>query len=464
MLKQFDLVVIGGGPGGYVAAIRASQLGMKTAIVEKESMGGVCLNWGCIPTKALLKNAEVINTVKDAKTWGLKYDNLDFDFPAIIKRSRRVSNQMSKGVAYLMRSNKIEQFDGTGHLVDEKTVRITSQGKEVDTVQAKHIIFATGGRSRPFPGLDFDSKKIISSKEAMILDTVPESLIIIGGGAIGVEFGYFYNSLGSKVTIIEMMPHIVPLEDEEVAKALTSSFQKSGITVIAGAKVDKAKSIKTGVEVTYSNGSETNIIQGEKLLVAIGVKPNTENIGLDTVGIELDRGFIKVDEFYRTNKQGVYAIGDCIGGILLAHAASAEAIICVEKIAGHDVQPLDHMKVPGCTYCQPQIASIGLTEKKAREQGYELKIGKYPFRANGKSVAAGHTEGFVKLIFDAKYGELLGAHMIGHDATELVAELGVAMTLESTYLEILRTVHAHPTVSESIMEAAGNAYGESIHI
>jgi len=464
MPKQYDVIVVGGGPGGYVAAIRASQLGFKTAIVEKERLGGVCLNWGCIPTKALLKNAELYNLVRDGKRWGLKFDNLQVDFPSVIKRSRRVADQMSKGVAYLMRANKIEQFSGTGHLTNEKTVVVTSQGKEIETLSGKHIILATGGRSRPFPGLDFDGKTTISSKEAMTPAEVPESMVIIGGGAIGVEFGYFYSSFGTKVTIIEMLPHIVPFEDKEVAQTLTKSFEKKGITVIAGAKVESAKALKKGVEVAYTKGSENNILKSDVLLVAIGVRPNTENIGLESVGIELDRGFIKVDEYYRTNVPGIYAIGDCIGGILLAHVASAEGLTCIEKIAGMDVAPLDHSSIPGCTYCQPQIASIGLTEEKATEQGYELKIGKYPFRANGKSVAAGTTEGFVKLIFNAKYGELLGAHIIGHDATEMIAELGIAKTLESTYLEILKTVHAHPTVSESIMEAAGNAYGEAIHI
>ncbi|MFC1728992.1 dihydrolipoyl dehydrogenase [candidate division KSB1 bacterium] len=464
MEKEFDIVVVGGGPGGYVAAIRAVQLGFKTAIVEKDRLGGVCLNWGCIPTKALLKNAELLNQIKKSANWGINVGDIQIDFPAVVKRSRKSADMMSKGVAYLMRRNKIEQFSGTGKFLDNKTVEITDDGQKKDTITGSHIIIATGGRARPFPGLDFDGKTVISSKEAMVPDSIPESLVIIGGGAIGVEFAYFYASFGSRVTVLEMLPHIVPNEDEEVARTLTRSFEKMGITVIAGARVEEAKMMKKDAQIKYTRDSETNILKGDKLLVAIGVKPNTENIGIEGIGVEMDRGFIKVDSFYRTNVSGVYAIGDCIGGMLLAHVASAEGVTCVEKIAGKEVAPVDYGNIPACTYCQPQIASIGLTESKAAEKGYELKIGKYPFKANGKSVAAGETEGFVKLIFDAQYGELLGAHIIGHDATELIGEIGIAKTLESTYLEILKTVHAHPTVSESVMEAAGAAFGEAIHI
>jgi len=464
MAEEFDVIVVGGGPGGYVAAIRASQLGLKPAVVEKDRIGGVCLNWGCIPTKALLKNAELFNMIKDSESWGFKIDNVQVDFNKIIKRSRRAADQMSKGAAYLMRINKIEQYAGTGVLLDNKTVQISSDGKITDTITGKHIIIATGGRPFPMPGLDFDGNTVISSKEAMIPESVPESMIIVGGGAVGVEFAYFYASFGTRITLLEMLPHIIPNEDEEVAHTITKAFKKQGIAVIAGAKVEEAKKLDNTVQVKYNMGSETTILQAEKMLVAIGVRPNTEHIGLENLGVKVDRGFIKVDEFCRTNVSGIYAIGDCIGGKLLAHVASAEGILCIEEIAGMDVSPIDYDSIPHCTYCQPQVASIGLTEKLAVERGYDLKIGKYPFRANGKSVASGEKEGFVKLIFDAKYGELLGAHIIGHNATEMIAELGIAKKLESTYLEILKTVHAHPTASESVMEAAGNAYGEAIHI
>jgi len=464
MAKKFDVVIIGGGPGGYVSAIRAAQLGMSAAIVEKERLGGVCLNWGCIPTKALLKNAELLNGIRQAKNWGIHVENVSVDFPQVIKRSRQAAERMSKGVAYLMRHNKIEHFSGTGQLIEKHTIQITSDGRASDILEGSHIIFATGGRPRPLPGLDFDGARVISSKEAMTRKSVPESLTIVGGGAIGVEFAYFFTSFGCKVTILEMLPHIMPNEDAEVAKTLTKAFEKMGITVIAGATVEEAEKRDDGVEIKYTRGTETSFVTCDELMVAIGVKANTENIGLEEAGIKLDHGFIQVDEYYRTSAGGIYAIGDCIGGQLLAHVASAEGITAVEALAGIQTPPVDYDSIPHCTYCQPQIASIGLTEKEARERGYELKIGKYPFRANGKAVAAGETEGFVKLIFDERYDELLGAHIIGNDATEMIAELGVAKTLESSYLEILKTVHAHPTMSESVMEAAGQAYGRAIHI
>jgi len=467
MAKEFDLIVIGGGPGGYVAAIRSSQLGMSTALVEKDRLGGVCLNWGCIPTKALLKNAEIVNLAKRGDEYGIKFDNLSIDFPKVIARSRKAADRMSKGVEYLVRHNNIKHFSGTGHLIDSSTVNITYEGKTLDTIAGKHIILATGGRPHPFPGLDFDGKTVISSKEAMIPEEIPESIIIIGGGAVGAEFAYFYASFGSHVTIIEMLPQLLPNEDSEISGMLSRAFKKQNITVITGSKVHQAnhaKWEKNGVEVKVQKGSEIDSFFAEKLLVAIGIKPNTENLGLEELGIEMERGFIVVDESYQTSVKGVYAVGDCIGGQLLAHAASAEGIACVESIAGHNNEPVDYDSIPHCTYCQPQVASIGLTEKQAKEAGYELKIGKYPFRANGKSVAVGETEGMVKLIFDAADGKLLGAHIIGSDATEMIAELGIAKNMKSTYLEILKTVHAHPTLSESIMEAAGQAYGVAIHI
>ncbi|MCP4725638.1 MAG: dihydrolipoyl dehydrogenase, partial [bacterium] len=443
---------------------RASQLGFSTALIEKDDPGGVCLNWGCIPSKALLKSAEILNLMKKGKEFGIKCKELEIDFPKVISRSRKAAQRMSKGVDYLIKNNKIALIKGTGTLLDNNSVQVLEEGKIIDNIGAKYIILALGARPKPFPGLDFDSNVIISSKTAMVQEKVPESIVIIGGGAIGVEFGYFFSSFGSKVTIVEMLPHILPFEDEEVVKVLEKSFQKKGIKALAGVKVEKAQKSKNGVDVMMTKGNEIINLQAEKMLVAIGVKPNTDNAGLEEVGIELEQGFIKVDDYYNTSLKGVYAIGDCIGGKLLAHVASAEGIICVEKIAGKDVSPLDYDSIPHCTYAQPQVASIGLTEKMALEKGIKTNIGRYPFRANGKSVAVGETEGFAKLIFDANYGDLVGAHIVGSEATELIAELGIAKTLESTYLEILKTVHAHPTLSEVIMEAAGQAYGESIHI
>lgn len=473
MAQEFDVIVIGGGPGGYVAAIRASQLGMSTAIVEKDKLGGVCLNWGCIPSKALLKSAEVMNLVKRGDEFGIKIEKFSVNITKIVSRSRQAAVRMSKGVEYLIRHNKIHHFEGTGILKSSTVVEISGperdrhKGKKAETISGKHIIIATGGRPQSLPGMEFDGENIISSKEAMIPKKLPDSITIIGGGAIGVEFAYFYASFGVEVNIVEMLPQLLPNEDSEISAVLEKSFKKRKINILTGASVEKAVISKTGkrsVELKIKKEDETIDLKSEIVLVAVGVRPNTDSIGLMEIGVEMDRGFILVDEHYQTSVAGIYAVGDCIGGLLLAHTASAEGIACIESIAGISKSTVDDNNTPRCTYCQPQVASIGLTEEKARDAGYELKIGKYPFRANGKSVAVGETEGLVKLVFDAKYGDLLGAHIVGHDATEMIAEIGIAKNLDATYMEILKTVHAHPTVSESVMEAAGNAFGEAIHI
>lgn len=461
--KNYDLTIIGGGPGGYVAAIRGAQLGLQVAVIEKDKLGGVCLNWGCIPTKALLKNAEIYNLLKNSEEYGLNVDQIKIDFKKIIKRSRDVALRNSKGVEYLFKKNYITHISGFGRLISNDKVEILRDGKVSETITSKHIIIATGARPRTIPGIEIDRKKIITSKEAMLLDEPPEKLVIIGAGAIGVEFAYFYNTFGTKVTLIEMLPNILPQEDKEISKLLESIFKKSGIEIITNSKVEKA-TIEDKVKISLSTGGNVSEIEGDIALIAIGVQGNIENIGLDVVGIKHEKSFINVDNYYRTNVNGVYAIGDVIGPPLLAHVASAEGIICVEAIAGKNPAVLDYNNVPGCTYCQPQVASIGLTEEEAIRQGYKIKVGRFPFSASGKARAIGETDGLVKLIFDEKYGELLGAHILGSDATEMIAEIGIARTLGTTAYEIIKTVHAHPTLSEAIMEAAANAYGESIHI
>jgi dihydrolipoamide dehydrogenase len=463
---DFDVVIIGSGPGGYETAIRASQLGYKTCVIEKEpTLGGVCLNWGCIPTKSLLKNAEVIQTLKHADTFGIKFDSMQIDFAQIIKRSRDVAAQMAKGVDYLMKKNKITVKKGFGKLCTAHDIEIKAEDGTVEKVSALYTIIATGTKARSIPSVPVDRKRIITSYEAMILPQKPESLTIIGAGAIGVEFAYFYNAVGTAVTLIEAMPQILPNEDEEISTLLTREFKKQGITIMTGAKVESATvegdTVRTVV--TDSNGKQKELVS-DYCLVAIGLVGNIENIGLEEVGVKTERGFIKVDAFGRTNVEGVYAIGDVAGGMLLAHKASAEGIRCIEHIAGLNVQPLDPLEIPACTYCQPSVAHVGLTEKQAREQGYDIKIGRFPFKASGKATAAGHPEGMVKLIFDAKYGDLLGAHIIGYEATELIASLCLARKLEATAEWIHHTVHAHPTFSESIKEAAADAYGEAINI
>jgi len=461
---QFDLIVLGSGPGGYVAAIRASQLGLKTAIIEKESLGGICLNWGCIPTKALLKSASVFQYIQHAKEYGIEVAEAKADFGSVVKRSRGVAEGMSKGVQFLMKKNKIEVIMGTGTLKPGKKVSVAGADGTVADHSASHIIVASGGRSRVLPNLPQDGVKIIGYREAMTLPTRPERMVIVGSGAIGVEFAYFYQSMGTKVTIVEYLPQIVPVEDEEVSKALAKSFKAAGIDILTSAEVTSVDTSGKGCKVTIKEASGEKVIECDIVLSAAGVVANLEGIGLEDVGIVTDKGKIVTDKFYQTNIPGYYAIGDCTAGQALAHVASAEGIICVEQIAGHHPKPLDYGNIPGCTYCTPEIASVGFTEKAAKEAGYEIKIGKFPFSASGKASAAGHKEGFVKLIFDAKYGELLGAHMIGANVTEMIAEVVALRKLETTGEELIKIVHPHPTMSEAIMEAAAAAYGEVIHL
>jgi dihydrolipoamide dehydrogenase len=461
--KRFDVLIIGGGPGGYVAAIRAAQLGFTTAVVEKDKLGGICLNWGCIPTKALLKNAEIYNLLKHADQFGFTFDNLKADFSKAVKRSRDTASRLSKGIEFLFKKNKIEFISGTAKIISKGIVEVSQPGK-VDKLSAPHIIIATGARPKSFPSIPIDRTRIITSTEAMVLPEVPKRLVIIGAGAIGVEFAYLYNSYGSEVTVIEMMDSLLPIEDREVTKALRRVFEKSGIKVLTEKKVDGAVASGSEVTVTVTNKEGTKDLKADIALVAIGVQGNIENLGLESLGVKTDRSFIVVDGHYKTTVDGVYAIGDVCGPPWLAHVASAEGVHCVEAIAGKNPHPVAYGNVPGCTYCQPQVASVGLTEEKAREKGYDVKIGRYPFRSHGKAIAINETEGFVKLIFDAKYGELLGAHIFGSEATEMIAELVAARTLETTAEQLIGTIHAHPTLTEGIAEAALDAYGEAIHI
>jgi dihydrolipoamide dehydrogenase len=465
----YDVVVIGSGPGGYVAAIRAAQLGFKTAIIERESLGGICLNWGCIPTKALLKSAQVYQYIKHAKDFGIEASG-HHDFAAVIKRSRGVADKMSKGVAFLMRKNKIDVINGFGKLVAKGKIEVTAADNSKQTVEARHIILATGGRSRQLPSMPIDGKKIIGYREAMVLPQQPKSMIIVGSGAIGVEFGYFYNSMGTKVTIVEFMPRVVPVEDEEISKELEKSLKKQGMEIMTSSEVTKVDTSGNGVKATVKTSNGEVTLEADILLSAVGVSANIENVGLEQLGIKTEKGLIAVDKYYQTNVPGIYAIGDCVPGQALAHVASKEGIICVENIGvsekkyKHQPEPLDYGNVPGCTYCSPEVASVGLTEKKARELGYDVKVGKFPLSASGKASAAGHTEGFIKVIFDSKYGEWLGTHMIGYNVTEIIAETVVARKLETTYHEVLNSIHPHPTISESIKDAIEVAYGEAIHL
>ncbi|WBU89601.1 dihydrolipoyl dehydrogenase [Cellulophaga omnivescoria] len=463
-MSNFDVIVLGSGPGGYVTAIRASQLGLKTAIVEKESLGGVCLNWGCIPTKALIKSAQVFEYLKHAGDYGLNAENVDKDFGAIIKRSRGVAEGMSKGVQFLMKKNKIEVINGYGTLKAGKKVSVKdADGKETE-YSADHIVVATGARSRELPSLPQDGKKIIGYREAMSLPEQPKKMVVVGSGAIGMEFAYFYNSIGTEVTVVEYLPNVVPVEDQDISKQLERSFKKAGIKVKTSSEVTKVDTAGNGVSVYVKTSKGEEIIQADVVLSAVGIKTNIENIGLENVGIATDRDKIMVNDYYQTNIPGYYAIGDVTPGPALAHVASAEGILCVEKIAGMHVEPIDYGNIPGCTYCIPEVASVGLTEKQAKEKGFDLKIGKFPFSASGKAKASGTPDGFVKVIFDAKYGEWLGCHMIGAGVTDMIAEAVVARKLETTGHEILKAIHPHPTMSEAVMEAVADAYDEVIHL
>jgi len=463
--QHFDVVIVGGGPGGYVAAIRAAQLGMRVALVERDELGGVCLNWGCIPTKALLRNAEIYHLMQHAADFGLSCDNLRFDFGKVIARSRRVAKRLAQGVAFLMRKNNIQIFRGTGRLAGAGALTVhDAQGTPSATLRAPHVILATGARPRALPGLAFDQTRVLSSTEAMLLQEVPEALVIIGAGAIGVEFAYFYNTFGSKVTLIEMLPQILPVEDSDIADLLHKSLEKQGIAVHVGSRVEHAEVTADGVQVQMQTPEGSRTVPASTVLVAIGVQGNIENLGLETAGVHSERGFIPVDAHCRTNVSGIYAIGDINGPPCLAHLASAEGIATVETIAGLDNPGVNYHNIPGCTYCQPQVASVGMTEQAARQAGRTIRVGRFPFRASGKALAAGNSEGVVKVIFDADTDELLGAHILGAEASDLIAEVGIARTLETTHYEVLKTVHAHPTLSEAIMEAVGNAYDEAIHI
>jgi len=460
---NYDIIVLGSGPGGYVTAIRSSQLGLKTAIIEKEELGGVCLNWGCIPTKALLKSAQVFDYINHAEDFGITVKDVNADFTNIIKRSRDIADGMSKGIAFLLKKNKVKVINGYGKVKKGNKVSVTTDGKSTDYA-AKHIIIATGARSRELPNLPQDGKKVIGYREALTLPKAPEKMVIIGSGAIGVEFAYFYNSMGANVTIVEFMPNIVPLEDIDVSKQLQRSFKKSGIKIMTKSSVEKIDTSGNGCNVIIKTKKGEESIKCDVVLSAVGITANIENIGLEEVGIKTEKGKIIVDDYYNTNVNGYYAIGDILPTHALAHVASAEGITCVEKIAGHNPDPINYDNIPGCTYSSPEIASVGLTEDSAKEAGYEIKVGKFPFTASGKASASGHKDGFVKVIFDAKYGEWLGCHMIGNNVTEIIAEAVVARKLETTGHEVLKSIHPHPTMSEAVMEAVADAYDEVIHI
>jgi dihydrolipoamide dehydrogenase len=461
---NYDLIVLGSGPGGYVAAIRASQLGLKVAVVEREELGGICLNWGCIPTKALLKSAQVYEYLNHAADYGIKVQGAEADFSAMVQRSRGVADGMSKGIQFLFKKNKIDAIFGNGKLTRDKKIQVTAADGKVTTYTAKSIILATGARSRELPNLKQDGKRIIGYREAMTLKEQPKTMVVVGSGAIGVEFAYFYNAIGTKVTIVEYLPNIVPVEDEEVSKQLERTFKKSGISIMTDSSVESVDSSGKMLKVKVKTKKGEEILEADVVLSAAGVVSNIEGIGLEDLNVKTDKGKVVVDAYYKTSVEGIYAIGDIVPGPSLAHVASAEGIICVEKIAGHNPEPLNYGNIPGCTYSNPEIASVGMTEKAAKEAGYEIKVGKFPFSASGKASAAGAKDGFVKVIFDAKYGEWLGCHMIGANVTEMIAEAVVARKLETTGHEIIKAVHPHPTMSEAVMEAAAAAYGEVIHL
>lgn len=461
---KFDIAIIGSGPGGYVAAIRASQLGKKVAIIERENLGGICLNWGCIPTKALLKSAQVFDYINHSDDYGISIKDAKVDFDGMVKRSRGVADGMSKGIAFLMKKNKIEVINGTGKLAGKGKIHVTDDKGKASTVEADHIILAAGARSRELPNIPIDGKNVVGYRDAMVLPKQPKEMIVIGSGAIGMEFAYFYSTIGTKVTIVEFMDRILPVEDADVSKAMMMNYKKKGIEIMTNSSVDKVESKggKSTVTIKTKKGTETK--ECDIVLSAAGVQTNLENLGLEEMGIKHDKGKIVVDDFYKTTAPGVYAIGDIVPGPALAHVASAEGIICVEAICGHHPQALNYGNIPGCTYTHPEVASVGLTEEQAKEKGYELRVGKFPFSASGKASASGHKDGFVKVIFDKKYGEWLGCHMMGEGVTDMIAEAVVARNLETTGMEVLKSVHPHPTMSEAVMEAVAQAYEECIHL
>ena len=461
---SYNLIVVGSGPGGYVAAIRASQLGMKVAVVEKESLGGICLNWGCIPTKALLKSAQVFDYVSHSADYGINIKGSSVDFDSIIKRSRGVADGMSKGVNFLMKKNKIDILTGFGKIIEKNVVEVTDVNGDKNNHKSDNIIIATGGRSRELPNIKIDGDKVIEYRKAMTLKKQPKSIVVIGSGAIGSEFAYFYNSIGTKVTLIEYLPNILPLEDIDVSKQLEKSFKKAGIDIMTNTEVKDVKTNSKGCKVTFLRNNKEETMDSEVVLSAVGVETNIENIGLEELGIITEKGKINVDDYYKTNIDGIYAIGDVVKGPALAHVASAEGIICVEKIAGKNPGVLNYDNIPSCAYCSPEVASVGFTEKQAKDLGYEITVGKFPFSASGKANASGHSDGFVKVIFDKKYGEWLGCHMVGYNVTEMIAEVVAARKLETTAHEIIKSVHPHPTMSEAIMEATAAAYDEVIHL
>ena len=461
---SYNLIVVGSGPGGYVAAIRASQLGMKVAVVEKESLGGICLNWGCIPTKALLKSAQVFDYVSHSADYGINIKDSSVDFDSIISRSRGVADGMSKGVNFLMKKNKIDILTGFGKIIEKNIVEVTDENGAKNNHKSDNIIIATGGRSRELPNIKIDGDKVIEYRKAMTLKKQPKSIVVIGSGAIGSEFAYFYNSIGTKVTLIEYLPNILPLEDIDVSKQLEKSFKKTGIDIMTNTEVKDVKTNSKGCKVTFLRNGKEETMDSEIVLSAVGVETNIENIGLEELGIITEKGKINVDDYYKTNIDGIYAIGDIVKGPALAHVASAEGIICVEKIAGKNPGVLNYDNIPSCTYCSPEVASVGFTEKQAKDLGYEINVGKFPFSASGKANASGHSDGFVKVIFDKKYGEWLGCHMVGYNVTEMIAEVVAARKLETTAHEIIKSVHPHPTMSEAIMEATAAAYDEVIHL
>ena len=462
-MENHDIIILGSGPGGYVTAIRASQLGFNTAIIEKESLGGICLNWGCIPTKALLKSAEVYEYLNHAESYGIEVENFSKNFEKVIKRSRTVAGTMSKGVNFLMKKNKIKVYSGFGKLNSDKTITISNDEKTIN-VSAEHIIIATGARSRDIDSLKKDGEKIIGYRKAMVLNKQPKEMIIVGSGAIGVEFAYFYNSMGTKVTLVEYEKNIAPNEDKDISKELEKILKKSGVTILSSTKVTGSEIIGDRVDVKVKNKKETLTISADVVLSAVGIKSNIEDIGLEDLGIEVENDKIKIDNYYRTNIDNIYAIGDVVSGPALAHVASAEGITCIENIKGLNPNPIDYNNIPGCTYCKPEVASVGYTEEKALNEGYDIKVGKFPFSASGKAQASGQSDGFVKVIFDSKYGEWLGCHMIGSNVTEMISEAVVGRKLETTGHEVLKAIHPHPTLSEAVMEAVADAYDEVIHL